>query len=473
MNPPKAFISYSWTNQAHEEWVIKLASNLKECGIAVSLDKWHLKEGHEANAFMEKMVSDPDIKKVLLICDKAYAEKATARRGGVGTEAQIISPEVYKQQQQHKFVAIVRERDENGEPYLPVYIKGRVWIDMSNEEAEATNFEKILRWIYDKPLHVEPPLGKMPAFLAENTNHIALGTSTRQTRAVAAIKAGQPNAMPFTTEYFDTLVGEMSRFEISGSESDFDERVVQNIEDFLPYRNEALEVFLALASFCDTQEMPVILHKFFEKLLALYEKPASDRVNTWDRDNFKFLAHELFLYAIAALIRHERFAAVKYLLDTGFYLRKDFYSGSDPLVDFSKFYQYMRSLNHRNDRLGLRRLSIRADMLKHRSVGTGFEFRDLMQADFVLFLKGFTDNTDQFGNWIPDTLVYRESSAPFEIFARARSTAYFNKIGPMLGIQSKEDLEAKLNSSKKFQPRWEFQVVSFKTLIGEKLCTTP
>lgn len=82
MPNPKLFISYSWTNPDHEQWVLNLATELRESGVDVILDKWDLKEGHDANVFMEQMVSDPDIKKVALICDKTYAEKADGRSGG-------------------------------------------------------------------------------------------------------------------------------------------------------------------------------------------------------------------------------------------------------------------------------------------------------------------------------------------------------------------------------------------------------
>ena len=56
---PKLFISYSWTSPDHEQWVLNLATELRESGIDVILDKWDLKEGHDANAFMERMVTGP------------------------------------------------------------------------------------------------------------------------------------------------------------------------------------------------------------------------------------------------------------------------------------------------------------------------------------------------------------------------------------------------------------------------------
>lgn len=121
--PPKLFISYSWSSHVHEQAVIDLATEIRESGVDVILDKWDLKEGHDAIAFMEKMVADPDIKKVALLCDKTYAEKADGRAGGVGTETQIISPEVYKGQSQDKFVAVVLEKRKAtaGNPICPSF----------------------------------------------------------------------------------------------------------------------------------------------------------------------------------------------------------------------------------------------------------------------------------------------------------------------------------------------------------------
>jgi hypothetical protein len=80
---PKAFISYSWSSQEHEKWVLDLATQLRENGVDVTIDKWDLKEGHDAIKFMEKMVTDPEIKKVIIVLDRTYADKADGRKGGV------------------------------------------------------------------------------------------------------------------------------------------------------------------------------------------------------------------------------------------------------------------------------------------------------------------------------------------------------------------------------------------------------
>src|SRR5260370_32470772 len=117
---PKTFISYSWSSPQHEAWVLQLATEMEESGVNVILDKWDLREGADKYAFMEKMVTDPNVLKVVVICDRIYADKADGRRGGVGTETQIISKELYDQvnaaDHKQKFVAIIAEKDEEGNP---------------------------------------------------------------------------------------------------------------------------------------------------------------------------------------------------------------------------------------------------------------------------------------------------------------------------------------------------------------------
>jgi TIR domain len=119
MSGPKLFISYCWSSPEHESWVLQLAEELVSQGIEVKLDKWDLQPGHDAYAFMESMVTDQTVTKVLMICDETYKMKSNSRSGGAGIEAQIITPELYSKSAQDKFVAVVREKDSEGTALLP------------------------------------------------------------------------------------------------------------------------------------------------------------------------------------------------------------------------------------------------------------------------------------------------------------------------------------------------------------------
>lgn len=146
---PVVFISYAWSTVENDNWVIEFATRLFSSGVIVKLDKWDLVPGQDKNAFMEQMVLNEQIKFVLAICDSTYQEKANARKGGVGTETQIISNEVYSKIDQTKYLPIIREFDERGNPKVPAYFSSRIYIDFSKDAVYEEGMEKLLRLIFD------------------------------------------------------------------------------------------------------------------------------------------------------------------------------------------------------------------------------------------------------------------------------------------------------------------------------------
>jgi hypothetical protein len=98
------------------------AERLVNDGVAILLDQWDLSEGQDKYAFMEKMVTDASVSHVIIFSDETYAKKADERKSGVGTESQIISREVYEKVDQRKFIPVVCQRRDDGEPWLPVFL---------------------------------------------------------------------------------------------------------------------------------------------------------------------------------------------------------------------------------------------------------------------------------------------------------------------------------------------------------------
>lgn len=471
MSEPRLFVSYSWTSPDHEARVLQIATDLRESGVDVVLDKWDLKEGHDAHAFMERMVTDPEMKKVILICDKAYVDKTDGRSGGVGVEAQIISGEIYDKQEQDKFVAVVVECDEEGKPYLPVYYRSRIYIDMSDPSTISENFERLLRWIYNQPFYKKPELGRKPEFLSQESGGVLLSTDSKFKRAAEAIRNKRGIALPATKEFFDLFVSEMEKARVDPNSDPFDEAVIKNIESFIPYRNQIIEIITSLLLYLDNNETRTVLHRFFEQIIPYMENPKDIRsYRERDYDNFKFINHELFLYAIALMIKLERFESAAFLMDNDYYYERRADFGRETMVSFEIFRQHIRSLPGRNKRLNLNRLSLRADLLEQRCKGVGVEFRHIMQADFVLFIHDHIARSDAHFNWFPETLLYvGRHSGPFEIFARSRSLKYFDKAKILLGVEGKEDLAPLLESFKEDKrrlPRWEFDSFDPSILLG-------
>lgn len=130
----KVFISYSWTPESNKKWVEKLAHRLENDGVEVVIDFKDFRLGHDKYAFMERTVNDDTIKKVLIICNKTYKEKADGRVGGVGDESTIISSHLYGSVRQEKFIPVVNEFDEKGRPFLPNYLASRMYANLTDFE---------------------------------------------------------------------------------------------------------------------------------------------------------------------------------------------------------------------------------------------------------------------------------------------------------------------------------------------------
>src|SRR3954454_15793818 len=82
---PKAFISYSWDDVAHRNWVKQLAIRLRADGVDVTLDRWHAAPGDQIPAFMDRAVGENDY--VICICTPRFKERSDGGGGGVGYES--------------------------------------------------------------------------------------------------------------------------------------------------------------------------------------------------------------------------------------------------------------------------------------------------------------------------------------------------------------------------------------------------
>jgi hypothetical protein len=158
----KVFISYSWDNQEHQEWVLNLANDLiSKFGVDVILDQYELSAGKELTHFMEKAITEAD--KVLVVLTPNYKLKAENREKGVGFETSIISQEIFASPiSQIKFIPILREG--NLQLSSPTHLKSKVYHDMANDKEYINKLYELSKIIYGKPLIEKPELGKIPDF---------------------------------------------------------------------------------------------------------------------------------------------------------------------------------------------------------------------------------------------------------------------------------------------------------------------
>lgn len=155
---PKVFISYSWDDKEHEEWVLKLAKELRSNnGIDVILDKWDMKLGKPLTHFMAHAVTDSD--RVICVMTPNYKKKTENLVGGVGVEYSIITAEIQKNIQTEKFIPLFRSGED-----VPTFLAGRDYIDMRDDSKYDEAIKKLVRDIIGKPKYKKPELGAIPKF---------------------------------------------------------------------------------------------------------------------------------------------------------------------------------------------------------------------------------------------------------------------------------------------------------------------
>lgn len=449
MTPSKIFISYSWKPTLNKQKVIQLAERLSSDFVHVILDDWDLKEGHDKYQFMEQMVNDPDVKRVLLICNKDYADKANSKKGGVGIESLIVSDEIYSKALQTKFVPVIFEYDAEGKPCVPTFVKSRIFIDLSTDITYEENYEQLLRNIFDKPNSKRPPLGTMPAFL-QSDDPIYLPTAHKVATIKNALINEKKNTPLYIQEYLDTFVNSLSSFSIEEKDlnpSNFDDIIVKKIDDMKVLRDDFinfLEVYLSNSIIIDQEK----LHSFFEKLLNYsnnideYEY-SSTTFEYLKSDSLKFFYYELFLTFSAIMIEKERFDELAYILQTPFLIVKK-RSGEILQTNFSEFRKYVTSLNEdRNKKLRLNRVSVTADIIKQRA-SQKYNFEILIDADVLLYYISLLFPVDQSSSsdyWFPETSCHHFHK--LKTLSKTVSERYFNKVKVLFGVQTKSELLAK------------------------------
>ncbi len=450
---PKTFISYSWTTPEHVDRVLELAKRLMSDGVDVVIDKWDLAEGHDVNAFMEKMVSDPTVTKVVIISDRSYAEKADKREKGVGKETLIISAEVYEKAEQKRFIPVAFEFDSSG-ACLPRYLKGRMYIDMSSPERETENYEVLIRALYEKPLHVKPELGAAPGFLLE-THPPASKTRGKLLSVEIGLRQEKPYAAALVDDYFREFESALEGFQIEhNGETPIDERALAAATNFIPYRDEFVRLINVLATYSDHDSTYQRIFEFFESAIRFFSPPPG--VTQWDTrwyQHYDFMIGELFMHTIGTLLRRKRFSGA------GLFMAQEYRNVRDTSTkeweSFEVFTPYVGVFDQeRNARLKSNKVSLSADILRQRATGKSITADELMQVDLVLLLGSMLHRDRTSRVWFPYSLLYEKSGGrAMELFGRAESKRHFGDLKQLYRIASKDEFVTAIVTAGK-ELRW-------------------
>lgn len=443
-NQPKVFISYSWTSDEHVDWVLDLAKRLVNNGVDVVIDRWDLYAGQDKFSFMERMVLDQTINKVLVVCDRGYAEKANKRAGGVGTESTIISQTVYNKVDQTKFLPVIAERDEQKKGFVPVFLESRIYYDLSDPRHFSEDYEELLRNLFGKPIHVKPPLGQPPAFLRDGARTSSALTYKRELFEEAIMKA-KPHAVGLATDFFEAFETELEGMRITERDPDshFDEQIFQSIEQFTPLRDEFIDFVLFFNRYGSDARLWEELNHFFMRCTRFLGLGQS---NQKSNDNYRFILWELFLYSVASLVKSGRYQEAGALVSAP-------YNDSDNSGTPGRVYGYgvfVRDVNSlaedRKRRLEWRYYEPLAEILRARATHPKVSFSEMRDVDYALFLRYWL-NPNRSGqlSWPPRTLAYTRDVLTMPLFSRAQAKTEFAGLKLLLNVQNKNELIERIN----------------------------
>lgn len=158
---PVVFISYSWDDEEHKEWVLNLANRLARDGVEVILDRFYLKPGANLQHFVENNLGRVD--RVIIIFTPNYKLKADKRTGGVGFEYSIMNVELYNNiTKNEKFIPVLRRGSMNES--IPMFMQQFIHIDITKDENMENSYNDLIREIYNEPEIKTPEIGSKPNF---------------------------------------------------------------------------------------------------------------------------------------------------------------------------------------------------------------------------------------------------------------------------------------------------------------------
>lgn len=445
---PKVFISYSWTSTEYKLKILNYAKRLMSDGVDVVLDVWDLKQGHDKFYFMESMVNDVTINKVLIFCDKKYSEKANERDGGVGAEAVITSLHVYKNVRQEKFIPIVMERDQNGKEYLPAYLSTIMYFDLSEDQAE--NYQQLLRFIHEAPLFEKPKLGEMPAFI-----HAEPREENNIDKATRVVKLRNKTDGEISPAIHEVQLRAMELVLSPHKGQPFDQAIkALTIEK--PLRDELFQLVSALYD-SDIEKYAVneIVSRLFEIVVGGDDGFPQNGIAIWPHGNgiCKFLARNLCVSLVARFLSSQSYKNLSEFLSLEFTVDKNMPREAS-FFEFSAPHSFVDDVV--NEQLKQNKVSYGTELYLHEPHGI-ITKEEIIEADLLIFAKSIITYTKFETVWIPMTTLYTaRGSTAARFFARAK-TENGGSIFKMILKISFEEFKVKVEEFFAANPRGVFR----------------
>lgn len=435
---PKIFISYSWSSEEYQEKVMDLAVKLQGDGVEVIIDKWIMQPGNDTIDFMEKCVKDPSINYVLMLLDKKYTEKADKRTGGVGIETQIISNEVYNAVEQSKFIPIVFDKDEDGNIYVPIYLKNRFYYDLTQDNSDE-EYVKLVKQLYGRQIYYKPKLGNKPKWVDESYN------------SPSALKLKVLQSSKKNSNIYELLEEEIKNSNLgedkinSAENTDKNKTIIEVYNKSLEYRNTLIDIFFYKNSDVGFVDETC---EFYEKIKNWNNQNSGIKKEIWDS-----FIHESFIYLIAILLKNKQYRTINIFITKSY-----FQEGYSENITSANYYFYSHEYNTiQNAKCNLdnkKYYNAMAQLWIENIYEPKLTKYEITQADLLIYNLTILLLSKQDWYWFPITYVYagnsRFNSSLKDFSIRLKSKYEIDKMKELFNVTTIEELKELFNRMKPF-----------------------
>lgn len=309
----RVFISYSWDDKDHLEWVFQLCQDLRDKGVDAIIDQ-AMRKGKDLLDFMEKGIAHAH--RVLVIGTPNYKLKSEEEKGGVKYEQNIIKASILHGIGSDRYITILR-KGEGFEESFPAVISTKGGYDMRNDADYDAHLAALVHEIYDKPIVVLNPIGAIPDFAQQEEQGSKPVVENANDSYITLVK--RYLSSPEYNIAFSDLISKMA--------DEAFQKIMEKADYNIPFNTEVLSTYSAWHhdAVMDLMDAAILtaqwgnaqqLEMFGSVLCKLSLKPiVNGKMERVDSALLHGIGAQFLFNAVGmACVRHERFAELEKIL---------------------------------------------------------------------------------------------------------------------------------------------------------------
>lgn len=312
-NHRRVFVSYSWDNDTHKDWVFHLCQDLRDKGVDAIIDQ-AMRKGKDLLDFMEKGIANAH--RVLVVGTPNYKHKSEEEKGGVKYEQNIIKASILHGIGSDRYITILRE-GAGFEESFPTVISTKGGYDMRNDSDYQEHLTALVHEIYDKPVVVLNSIGAVPEFARKEGEKVAPVAENANDYYITLVK--RYLSSPEYNIAFSDLVTKMAgeAFQKIMEKANYHIDITTEVLNFFSgYHHEAVSDLMDAAILTAQWGTSKQLEMFGQVLAKLTNKPiVSGQIELVGSGLLHGLgAQFLFNVVGMACVKYERFAELEKIL---------------------------------------------------------------------------------------------------------------------------------------------------------------